>query len=162
MFQLMFYILIMVYQLFILISNTKLLKCVCMYISDLFTAMTSQLFQSPPQIYLVVCIDQNIQSNVLQYKVYVFNISLKIKYDAVNVFQNIMLQTTLRRKVKVKALIQQEVKGQIKVIAVEGQGQGDRGLEWGSHDHRFPLWLPWIQPLICELICMHGIQICSN
>lgn len=88
---------------------------------------------------------------------YVINISIKIKYDAINVLnQNIMLQTTLKRKVKVKALNQQEVKGQIKVIAVEGQGQGDRGSEWGSHDNRYPLWLPWIQPLICELICMYA------
>lgn len=91
---------------------------------------------------------------VLQSRI-VINISIK-KNDAVNVFWNILLQTTLKRKVKVKALNQQEVKGQIKVIAVEGQGLGDRGSEWGNHDNRYPLWLPWIQLLICELIyiCM--------
>lgn len=93
---------------------------------------------------------------VLQSRI-VINISIKKKINyAVNVLWNIVLQTTLKRKVKVKALNQQEVKGQIKVIAVEGQGLGDRGSGWGSHDNRYPLWLPWIQLLICELIyiCM--------
>lgn len=124
--------------------------CICMYISDLFTAMTGQLFWSPPQIYLVVCIESLYCNPVCHQH---FN---KEKNDAVNVFWNILLQTTLKRKVKVKALNQQEVKGQIKVIAVEGQGLGDRGSEWGNHDNRHPLWLPWIQLLICELIyiCM--------
>lgn len=57
---------------------------------------------------------------VLQSRI-VINISIKKKINyAVNVLWNIVLQTTLKRKVKVKALNQQEVKGQIKVIAVEG------------------------------------------
>lgn len=52
---------------------------------------------------------------------FVINISIKKKINyAVNVLWNIVLQTTLKRKVKVKALNQQEVKGPIKVIAVEG------------------------------------------